>query len=60
MNQNDTGHSHIHARIVYWGPAGAGKTACLASLGPFLDPEEGFPLYSLVSPDGAATERLRF
>jgi len=53
MNQNDTGRNCIHARIVYWGPAGAGKTACLARLGPCLDPEEGFPLYSLASADGA-------
>ena len=53
MNQTDTGRNQIHARIVYWGPAGAGKTACLASLGPRLDPEEGFPLYSLASADGS-------
>ncbi|MHC5052854.1 MAG: GTP-binding protein, partial [Planctomycetota bacterium] len=53
MNQNDTGKTHIHARIVYWGPAGSGKTACLASLGPQLDPEEGFPLYSLAAADGS-------
>ncbi|MHC4137121.1 MAG: ATP-binding protein [Planctomycetota bacterium] len=53
MNQNDTGRNCIHARIVYWGPAGAGKTACLASLGPYLDPEEGFPLYSLAAADGS-------
>lgn len=53
MSQNDTGKTHIHARIVYWGPAGSGKTTCLASLGPHLDPEEGFPLYSLASADGS-------
>jgi signal transduction histidine kinase/GTPase SAR1 family protein len=53
MNQTDTGRNQIHARIVYWGPAGAGKTACLAALGPRLDPEEGFPLYSLAAADGS-------
>ena len=53
MNQTDTGRNQIHVRIVYWGPAGAGKTTCLAALGPRLDPEEGFPLYSLAATDGS-------
>jgi len=53
MSQTDTGRNQIHARIVYWGPAGAGKTACLVALGPYLDPEEGFPLYSLAAADGS-------
>ncbi|MHC4548372.1 MAG: ATP-binding protein [Planctomycetota bacterium] len=51
MSQIEAGHNILNARVVYWGPAGGGKTATLAALRRCLDPEEGFHLYSLAAAD---------
>jgi signal recognition particle receptor subunit beta len=53
MSQIDTERNLLHARIVYWGPSGAGKTATLLALRPKLDPEHASRLYSLATPEGA-------
>ncbi|MFI5401599.1 MAG: ATP-binding protein [Planctomycetota bacterium] len=54
MSQIDTERNLLHARVVYWGPPGAGKTATLLALRPLIDPEGFVRVYS-VSNGGGAT-----
>ena len=49
----ETAHNLLQARIVYWGPAGSGKTSSLAGLRRFVDPEERSRLYSVASAEGS-------
>jgi len=53
MSQIDTERNLLHARIVYWGPSGAGKTATLLALRPLLDPEGAKRVYSVAEEGGA-------
>ncbi|MHC4222598.1 MAG: ATP-binding protein [Planctomycetota bacterium] len=49
----DTAHNLLQARIVYWGPAGSGKTSTLAGLRRCVDPEDRSRLYSVASAEGS-------
>lgn len=53
MSQIDTERNLLRARIVYWGPSGAGKTAMLLALRPLLDPEGLTRVYSVANGGGA-------
>ncbi len=53
MSQIDTERNLLHARIVFWGPSGAGKTAMLLALRPLLDPEGTSRVYSVANGGGA-------
>lgn len=53
MSQIDTERNVLHARIVYWGPPGSGKTATLLALRPLLDPEGLARVYSVANGGGA-------
>jgi len=55
MSHLDTVRNVIHARVLYWGPAGAGKTSTLRGLRRFVDPEGKARLYSLHAADGSTT-----
>jgi len=52
MSRVDTAHNVLRACVVYWGPAGSGKTAHLEALQRRLDPEEHGCLYSVATPEG--------
>ncbi len=52
MSRFDRVRNLLRTRIVYWGPQGSGKTASLATLLRFLDPEEQGRLYSVAEEDG--------
>jgi signal transduction histidine kinase/signal recognition particle receptor subunit beta len=52
MSQIDTERNLLHARVVYWGPSGAGKTATLLALRPLLDPEGLTRVYSIANGAG--------
>lgn len=56
MSRLDASQNILHARIVYWGPAGAGKSASLSALRRFVDPEDRLRLYRIGSRNG----RTRF
>lgn len=47
MSQLDRALKILHARIVYWGPEGSGKTATLNQLRRHLDPEGRTRFYSV-------------
>ncbi len=53
MSQFDTERNLLHARVVYWGPSGAGKTATLLALRPLIDPEGISRVYSVANGGGA-------
>jgi len=52
MSRLDLAKNLLEARIVYWGPAGSGKTESLAGLRRFLDPGGKMRLFSMADADG--------
>ncbi|MDH3591941.1 MAG: hypothetical protein OER88_08690, partial [Planctomycetota bacterium] len=52
MSEFDTARNILHARIVYWGPAGCGKTTSVNTLRRLIDPEGRHRMYSVAMPDG--------
>ena len=52
MSHLDQSKNVLEARILFWGPAGSGKTAALEALRRFLDPEDRLCLYRVNSADG--------
>lgn len=52
MSQLDRSKNIVGARIVYWGPAGGGKTCTLEGVRRYIDPEDKLRVYRVADEDG--------